>query len=201
MTFLAPSFWMNLASKVIHKLDGKEGWDPSISFQFIHWMKSISCLTGCDAWQRKRQTRRCTSRLRPNSDSRKHNLFAPNPSHQKITQSKNHFWRQNLVEHRSAFALLWGEVLLRRLGGTIDRWSCTRGLHKRNRSVPGVRFVRGSFFWLAMAREVVNVNEYEILAKDRMPKMAYDYFASGAEDQVTLRDNRDAFSRIKCVNS
>ena len=45
------------------------------------------------------------------------------------------------------------------------------------------------------------MNEYEILAKDRMPKMAYDYFASGAEDQVTLRDNRDAFSRIKCVNS
>lgn len=41
------------------------------------------------------------------------------------------------------------------------------------------------------------MNEYEILAKDRMPKMAYDYFASGAEDQVTLRDNRDAFSRIK----
>lgn len=61
--------------------------------------------------------------------------------------------------------------------------------------------MRGSLFGLAMSREVVNVNEYEILAKDRMPKMAYDYFASGAEDQVTLRDNRDAFSRIKCVNS
>lgn len=177
-------------------------------------MKSISCLTGCDGRlaEKARDPRRCTSRLSPNSHSPKHNLFAPNPP----LSSQDHTVEDPLLktkirtticslcillEHRSAFALLWGEVLLRRLGGTIDRWSCTRGLDKRNRSVPGVRFLRGSLFWLAMSREVVNVNEYEILAKDRMPKMAYDYFASGAEDQVTLRDNRDAFSRIKCVNS
>ena len=128
---------------------------------FIGW-KASSCLTGCDAWQRKRQTRRCTSRLSPNSDSRKHNSFVPNPSPHKITQSKKFFGRQKfarlfaasviyLREHRSAIALLlWGKIpLIRRLGGTIDRWSCTRrGLGKRNRSVPGVRFVRLRVFAL-----------------------------------------------------
>ncbi|XP_055820105.1 glycolate oxidase 1-like isoform X2 [Solanum dulcamara] len=43
---------------------------------------------------------------------------------------------------------------------------------------------------------VTNVMEYEILAKERLPKMIYDYYASGAEDQWTLQENRNAFSRI-----
>ena len=48
----------------------------------------------------------------------------------------------------------------------------------------------------AMAQEVVNVDEYEALAQHRMPKMSFDYFARGSEDQVTLRENRAAFARI-----
>jgi (S)-2-hydroxy-acid oxidase len=48
-----------------------------------------------------------------------------------------------------------------------------------------------------MAEEVVNVDEYEHLAKHRMPKMSFDYFANGSEDQVTLRENRAAFTRIR----
>lgn len=43
---------------------------------------------------------------------------------------------------------------------------------------------------------ITNVSEYEKLAKERLPKMVYDYFASGAEDQWTLQENRNAFSRI-----
>jgi len=43
---------------------------------------------------------------------------------------------------------------------------------------------------------ITNVSEYEQLAKGRLPKMIYDYFASGAEDQWTLKENRDGFSRI-----
>ncbi|KAK6781983.1 hypothetical protein RDI58_019779 [Solanum bulbocastanum] len=43
---------------------------------------------------------------------------------------------------------------------------------------------------------ITNVMEYEILAKERLPKMIYDYYASGAEDQWTLQENRNAFSRI-----
>uniref|UniRef100_A0A803N7N1 (S)-2-hydroxy-acid oxidase n=1 Tax=Chenopodium quinoa TaxID=63459 RepID=A0A803N7N1_CHEQI len=44
--------------------------------------------------------------------------------------------------------------------------------------------------------EITNVNEYEAIAKQKLPKMAYDYYASGAEDQWTLAENRNAFSRI-----
>ncbi|ONM13737.1 Peroxisomal (S)-2-hydroxy-acid oxidase GLO1 [Zea mays] len=43
---------------------------------------------------------------------------------------------------------------------------------------------------------ITNVTEYEKLAKERLPKMVYDYYASGAEDQWTLKENREAFSRI-----
>ncbi|CAM0902894.1 unnamed protein product [Alopecurus aequalis] len=43
---------------------------------------------------------------------------------------------------------------------------------------------------------ITNVSEYEKLAKEKLPKMVYDYYSSGAEDQWTLRENREAFSRI-----
>jgi len=43
---------------------------------------------------------------------------------------------------------------------------------------------------------VTNVNEYEAIAKEKLSKQFYDYFASGAEDQWTLKENRNAFSRI-----
>ncbi|XP_021894989.1 peroxisomal (S)-2-hydroxy-acid oxidase [Carica papaya] len=44
--------------------------------------------------------------------------------------------------------------------------------------------------------EITNVTEYEAIAKQKLPKMVYDYYASGAEDQWTLQENRNAFSRI-----
>ncbi|KAK4439054.1 (S)-2-hydroxy-acid oxidase GLO1 [Sesamum alatum] len=44
--------------------------------------------------------------------------------------------------------------------------------------------------------EVTNVSEYEAIGREKLPKMVYDYFASGAEDQWTLAENRHAFSRI-----
>ncbi|NP_001334906.1 glycolate oxidase [Solanum lycopersicum] len=44
--------------------------------------------------------------------------------------------------------------------------------------------------------EVTNVMEFEAIAKQKLPKMVYDYYASGAEDQWTLAENRNAFSRI-----
>ncbi|KAF5948715.1 hypothetical protein HYC85_014672 [Camellia sinensis] len=44
--------------------------------------------------------------------------------------------------------------------------------------------------------EITNVMEYEPIAKQKLPKMVFDYYASGAEDQWTLQENRNAFSRI-----
>lgn len=44
--------------------------------------------------------------------------------------------------------------------------------------------------------EITNVNEYQAIAKQKLPKMVYDYYASGAEDQWTLHENQYAFSKI-----
>jgi 4-hydroxymandelate oxidase len=43
----------------------------------------------------------------------------------------------------------------------------------------------------------INLFEYEELAKQRLSQMAFDYYSSGAWDEVTLRDNRAAFERFK----
>lgn len=44
--------------------------------------------------------------------------------------------------------------------------------------------------------EPISVFDFERLARERMDPMAWDYYASGAGDEVTLRDNRAAFERI-----
>ncbi|CAH8306405.1 unnamed protein product [Eruca vesicaria subsp. sativa] len=49
---------------------------------------------------------------------------------------------------------------------------------------------------LSEKMEITNVMEYEKIAKEKLPKMVYDYYASGADDEWTLQENRNAFSRI-----
>ncbi|OMO67910.1 Aldolase-type TIM barrel [Corchorus olitorius] len=41
--------------------------------------------------------------------------------------------------------------------------------------------------------KITNVTEYEAIAKEKLPKMVYDYYASSAEDQWTFKKN------IKCI--
>ena len=43
----------------------------------------------------------------------------------------------------------------------------------------------------------INLFEYEELAKKHLSQMAFDYYSSGAWDELTLRDNRAAFERVK----
>ncbi len=45
--------------------------------------------------------------------------------------------------------------------------------------------------------EPVNVIDYEILAQARMESGAWNYYQSGSDDEVTLRDNHAAFERIR----
>jgi 4-hydroxymandelate oxidase len=45
----------------------------------------------------------------------------------------------------------------------------------------------------------INLFEYETLARKYLSEMAWDYYTSGAWDQVTLRDNRAAFERFKLL--
>ncbi|MBS9392750.1 MAG: alpha-hydroxy-acid oxidizing protein [Dolichospermum sp. LBC05a] len=43
----------------------------------------------------------------------------------------------------------------------------------------------------------INLFGYEQLAKEHLSQMAFDYYSSGAWDEVTLRDNLAAFTKVK----
>lgn len=43
----------------------------------------------------------------------------------------------------------------------------------------------------------INVYDFEAAAREKLPQMAYDYYASGAHDEITLRENHAAYDRIK----
>lgn len=47
---------------------------------------------------------------------------------------------------------------------------------------------------------VAAVADYEPLARERMSESAWAYFSGGAADELTLRDNRAAFERIRLQN-
>jgi 4-hydroxymandelate oxidase len=42
---------------------------------------------------------------------------------------------------------------------------------------------------------MIEIMDFEAPARANLSKMAYDYYASGANDQITLRENIDAFAR------
>jgi 4-hydroxymandelate oxidase len=46
---------------------------------------------------------------------------------------------------------------------------------------------------------IVAVDEFEAAARAKLTTMAYEYLASGAADEVTLRENRLAFDRIRLL--
>mmetsp|Transcript_16282 Transcript_16282/g.14711 ORF Transcript_16282/g.14711 Transcript_16282/m.14711 type:complete len:397 (+) Transcript_16282:85-1275(+) len=45
----------------------------------------------------------------------------------------------------------------------------------------------------------VNIAEYERFAQDNLPRNAFDYYASGSNDMITLRENREAFQRLRVM--
>jgi 4-hydroxymandelate oxidase len=46
-------------------------------------------------------------------------------------------------------------------------------------------------------KQPLNLHEYEQLARQRLPAMVYDYYAGGAGDELTLRENERAWSRLR----
>lgn len=42
----------------------------------------------------------------------------------------------------------------------------------------------------------VNLHDYELAAREKLPQMVYDYYAGGSLDEVTLRENRSAYEDI-----
>jgi hypothetical protein len=49
--------------------------------------------------------------------------------------------------------------------------------------------------------DITNVTAFQNLAKQKLPKMVYDYYASGAEDEYTLKLNRSAFEQYRYAHS
>src|ERR671911_1159387 len=45
----------------------------------------------------------------------------------------------------------------------------------------------------------VNIEDLRQLAKRRLPRAIFDFFDGGAEDEVTLRENRAAFERVRLL--
>jgi 4-hydroxymandelate oxidase len=43
----------------------------------------------------------------------------------------------------------------------------------------------------------VNLHDYEQAARERLPQMVFDYYFGGAEDEVTVRDNRLGWQALK----
>lgn len=48
-----------------------------------------------------------------------------------------------------------------------------------------------------MKMEPINLYDFETIMRVKLPKMAYDYYATGAHDEITLRENHAAFDRIR----
>src|SRR5712691_6731264 len=42
----------------------------------------------------------------------------------------------------------------------------------------------------------LNLSEFEAIARDKLDKPVYDYFAGGANDELTVQGNIDAFGRL-----
>jgi 4-hydroxymandelate oxidase len=43
----------------------------------------------------------------------------------------------------------------------------------------------------------INLQDYEELARERLPQMVFDYYAGGSEDEVTVRENRLGWKRLR----
>ncbi|CAF1588730.1 unnamed protein product, partial [Didymodactylos carnosus] len=44
---------------------------------------------------------------------------------------------------------------------------------------------------------LLSIDDYHQVAKKKLPKMVYDYYRSGADDEITLNENENAYRRIK----
>jgi len=71
------------------------------------------------------------------------------------------------------------------------------GARPQNFVVAAPPLCEGSGRWGGMfPGATLNLDELEQLARERLPKMAYDYYASGARGEDTLRENVAAWARI-----
>src|SRR6185369_11166997 len=54
-------------------------------------------------------------------------------------------------------------------------------------------------FYMADLQKAINIEDLRGLARRRLPRAIFDFFDGGAEDEVSLRENRAAFERIRLL--
>src|SRR5688572_32061947 len=47
--------------------------------------------------------------------------------------------------------------------------------------------------------QAVSIEDLRQMARSRLPRAIFDFFDGGAEDEVTLRENRAAFERVRLL--
>jgi (S)-mandelate dehydrogenase len=52
---------------------------------------------------------------------------------------------------------------------------------------------------MAELERAVNIEDLRRIAQGRLPRAIFDFFDGGAEDEVTLRENRAAFERVRLL--
>jgi len=67
-------------------------------------------------------------------------------------------------------------------GHDVGQWGRVRGRSAMSRSVSSA--------------QVVNVADLRLLAKKRLPRVAFDYIDGGADGEVTLRENCRVFDDV-----
>jgi isopentenyl diphosphate isomerase/L-lactate dehydrogenase-like FMN-dependent dehydrogenase len=50
---------------------------------------------------------------------------------------------------------------------------------------------------MLFAERIANIDDLRRVAHRRLPKAVYDYLEGGADDEITMRDNRQAFAELK----
>src|SRR3989442_2806065 len=53
--------------------------------------------------------------------------------------------------------------------------------------------------YMADLSRAINIEDLGQLARRRLPRAIFDFFDGGAEDEVTLRENRAAFERVQLL--
>ena len=43
----------------------------------------------------------------------------------------------------------------------------------------------------------INLHDYEVLARERLPEMVYGYYVGGAGDELTVRENQQTWGRVR----
>ena len=88
--------------------------------------------------------------------------------------------------------------------GRFFGWSSDKSLGKRTRRVPRVgsrtgenRFINPRYERERRMKKIINIEDARQLAYRRLPKFIFDFVDGGAEDEVTSKENRRAFRKIK----